>query len=346
MHANLNALVTTERGWINKLNISTAMMEEGRKTKSSMPAMRAIQAFEAIARCGSVASAAEELGVSPGAVSQQLRKIERQLNVRLFERDGRSLELTSWGRLYYEKVRAAFDGLRSAQRSLRLARSRQSIVLSALPSLALWLQRYLIDWRNRHPGVNVQLTGTESEPQLQDERIDFRICYGADARRYDRFSELFIDSVVPVCSPEFLRRHPVDTAADILRQPLIDVVWDPRHRPPPSWADWAWSVGAQAPKGPADLAFSLSGAAIGAALDGGGFVLGQVSMIADHVRAGRLVVPVDARLSLPEPYFLAWERDALDRPAVADFRNMLVAAGRHQMDLSAGRLPLLPPAAG
>ncbi len=151
--------------------------------------------------------------------------------------------------------------------------------------------------------------------------------------------------MVPACSSEFLKSNPVRSASDILAAPLIDVVWDPRHRPPPSWADWAWSVDAKPPKNPCDLAFSLSGAAIGAALDGGGFVLGQVSMIADHVRSGRLVIPMDRRLSMPAPYFLAWERDAMDRPSGMEFRNMLVAAGRQQQDLSSGQLPM-PTTAG
>lgn len=308
-----------------------------------LPAMRAIQAFEATARRGSVAAAADELGVSPGAVSQQLRKIEKELGVRVFERDGRSLTLTSWGRVYYERVRTAFDELRQAQHTLRLARSRQSVVISALPSLAIWLQPLLLEWRAEHPAVSVRLVGSEREPSLRDESIDFRLCYGSDARRYDRYSELFVDGVVPACSPEFLRAHPVNSEADILRGPLLDITWDPRHRAPPSWADWAWSVGQDAPAAAGQLAYSLSCAAIDAALDGGGFVLGQISMIAEHVRHGRLVVPIDRRLSMPEPYYLVWERDALDRPSCAEFRRVLIAAGRRQMDLSEGRRPLSRP---
>jgi LysR family glycine cleavage system transcriptional activator len=318
-------------------------MNRDRRNGKELPPMRAIQAFEAIARSGSVASAADELGVSPGAVSQQLRKIEKELNIRLFERDGRSLTLTSWGRIYYDKIRSAFDELRSAQHLLQLARTKQSIVLSALPSLAVWLRGYLLDWRLRHPGVNVLLIGSDREPSLQDERVDFRLCYGADAHRYDRFTELFVDAVVPTCSPEYLRAHPFTSEADILAGQLIDIAWDPRHRSPPSWSEWAWSVGASPPVSPADLAFSLSDAAIGAALDGGGYVLGQISMIADHVRSGKLVIPLDRRLSLPEPYFLAWERDALDRPCGPEFRNMLISAGREQLDLSTGSVALALP---
>ncbi len=203
----------------------------------SLPPMRAIQAFEAIARCGSVAAAAEELGVSPGAISQQLRKIEADLNVRLFHREGRALKLTSWGRAYYPKVRSAFDQLRRAQYALNLARTRRSIVLSALPSLAIWLRRHLLSWRAVHSGVSVSLLGSDREPVLQEDGIDFRLCYGNDARKYDRFAELFVDAVVPVCSPEFMRQHSLRTEADIVAAQLIDIVWDARHRSPPSWAD-------------------------------------------------------------------------------------------------------------
>lgn len=303
--------------------------------------MRAIQAFEAVARCGGVAAAADELGVSPGAVSQQLRKIEEALNVRLFERNGRSLALTSWGRVYYENVRIGFDQLRWAQHTLQLARSKQGIALSALPSLALWLQPLLREWRAAHPGLSVRLIGTHEEVVLQDERIDFRISYGADVRKYDRSAELFVDSVVPCCSPEFLKSHAVSTEADILRAPLIDIDWELRHRPPPTWADWARSVGLSPPKTASDLAFSLSASAIDAAVDGGGFVLGQVSMIVEQVRSGRLVIPIDRRLSMPEPYFLAWDRDALDRPFGAEFRAFIIAAARHQADVSQGTLPIV-----
>lgn len=306
-----------------------------------LPPVRAIQAFEAIVRCGSVAAAADELGVSSGAVSQQLHKIEHELGVKLLKRDGRSLTLTSWGRIYYEQVRTAFDELRRGQHRLQVARARTGIVISAPPSLAIWLQRPIREWSAANPSVSLRVIGSERETALLDESIDFRLCYGADARRYDRFSELFRDAVVPACSPEFLREHPVKNEGDVLAHPLIEIAWESRHRPPPSWSDWAWSAGLAPPHQSSQLTFSLAAAAIDAALDGGGFVLGQVSIIAEHVRRGRLVVPVNRPLNLPESYFLAWERDALDRPICADFRNVLIAAGRQQQELSAG--PEMPP---
>lgn len=300
-----------------------------------LPPMRALQVFEAVARCGSVSAASEELGVSSGAISQQIHNIEAALNARLFERRGRSLELTVWGRMYYERVRLAFDQLRTAQDALQLARSKSGIVFSALPSLAIrWLRPLLQSWRTTRPGVGVRLIGTDVETGFVDEQIDFRLSYGNAVRRYEHFTELFVDCVVPVCSPAFLREHPVRSPADILEGPLIDIQWDIQHQPPPSWADWARCVGFGAPGIAGDLAFSLSSAGIDAAASSGGFVLGQMAMIVDDLAEGRLVVPIDRRLDMPEPYFLAWERTALDRPSGADFRAFIVAAARRQAVVS------------
>ena len=306
---------------------------------TSLPAMRAVQAFEAVARCGGVAAAAVELGVSPGAVSQQLRKLEAVLNVRLFERQGRSLALTSWGRLYYEDVQVAFDQLRRAQHALLLARSKQGIVLSAQPALTTWLRPLLLKWRAEHAGTAIRLIGTDEEAILQDERIDFRLSCGSAARKYDRFTELFVDAVVPLCSPDFLRSHPVSSAADVLEGPLIEIEWQQGHLPAPSWADWALSAGLPPARVTSELSFSPSSVGIDAAADGGGFVLGQIAAVTNDLKSGRLVVPIDRRLRMPGPYFLAWDRDALDRPLGATFRDFIISAARQQEELTDGGLP-------
>ena len=297
---------------------------------SRLPPMRAVQAFEAVARAGSVAAAAGELGVTPGAISQQIHNIEEALGARLFERRGRALELTKWGRVYYERVQLAFEQLRAAQDALLLARSKSGMVFSALPSLAMrWLRPLLLEWRINHAGAGIHLISTDDETILADEQIDFRLSYGAGDRRYDHYVELFTDRVVPACSPGFLAQHPVRTPGDILEGPLLNIAWDVAHRPPPSWGDWARSVGLPPPLA-SDLTFSLSSAGIDAAVNGGGFVLGQVALIAEDLANGRLVVPIDLPLSMPESYFLAWDPAVLDRPFGKEFQAFIIAAARRQ----------------
>jgi LysR family glycine cleavage system transcriptional activator len=301
--------------------------------------MRAVQAFEAVARCGSVATAARELGVTPGAISQQIHNIEKALGSRLFERRGRTLELTTWGRIYYDRVHVAFDQLRAAQDNLARARSKCGIVLSAVPSLALrWLRPLLLEWRKTHAGAGIHLISTDEDSPLASEQIDFRLSSGADDCRYDHFVELFTDTVVPACSPKFLAQHPVRSLSDVLNGPLLDIEWDVPYPHPPSWADWARSVGLAPPK-TSDLVFSLSSAGIDAAVNGGGFVLGGMAMMEDDLANGRLVIPIDRRLSMPDSYYLAWDPAVLDRPFGKKFRAFVIAAARRQAALSRSRQP-------
>ena len=303
---------------------------------SKLPPLRAIQALEAVGRLGSVNDAANELGVSPGAVSQQLRKAEEALGVRLLERRGRNVELTNWGRLYHSGIAVAFAELRNAQNALAKARMKSGLVVSCLPSLAIkWIGPQLLDWQIAHSGANIRLIGTETEPRFQDDQTDFRISYGEKRRDFEHYSEMFTDWVVPACAPALLARHPLSRPADVFGLPLLGIEWDRDHRSPPGWADWAARIGTTYRGGVGEVVFSLSSAAIDAAVNGHGFVLAQMAMIADELASGRLVVPFDTRIRMPESYFLAWNRAALEKPHGATFRTWVLAISKRQGALSA-----------
>ncbi|MGB3899653.1 MAG: LysR substrate-binding domain-containing protein [Mesorhizobium sp.] len=293
---------------------------------AKLPPLKALQAFDAFGRLGSVAGAAAELGVTPGAISQQLRKAEESLNLRLLERRGNHVELTSWGRVYYSEIRPAFEQLRHAQEKLGRIRSTSGIVISCLPSLAgKWLAPRLADWQMSHPDANVRLLGKGSEPQLGEDSIDFRISYGDRIREYDHYIEIFTDWVVPACSPAFLKANPVAKPIDILAKPLLGIEWDRDHKAAPTWSDWAVRIGAEPRMTRGEMAFSLSSSAIDAAINGRGFVLAQIAMVADDLEAGRLVVPFDLRVKLSQAYFLAWDRAALSKPFGPDLRAWIIS---------------------
>lgn len=295
------------------------------------PPLRAIQAFEAFGRLGSVTGAADELGVSPGAISQQIRKAEEALGVLLLERRGRTVTMTSWGRMYHTAVSAGFDRIRDASDLLDRARSESTLTVSCLPSLASkWLAPQLFDWQAHHAGATLRLIGAEPEARFGEDQIDFRISYGAKIRGYDHYAELFTDWVVPACSPALLERLPLRTPADILERPLLGIEWARDHRSPPTWAEWASSIGQKYRRNAGEVAFSLSSAAIDAAISGRGFVLAQLSMAAEDIAARRLVVPFDLPLRLPDPYFLAWDRSALQKPNGAELRAWIVRVANRQ----------------
>ncbi|WDZ81321.1 LysR family transcriptional regulator (plasmid) [Ensifer adhaerens] len=295
------------------------------------PSLRGLQAFEAIGRCGSVSAAAEDLGVSPGAVSQLVRNLEQCLGLTLLERRGRRVELSSWGRLYYREVAKGFQQLSHAANVLTRARNETSIVLSALTSVAnKWVNRKIFDWQSLCPESSVRILGQEQEPRIGIEQVDFRITYGRRSHVHEHVAKLFTDWMVPACSPALIAGHILETPHDVLKFPLLNVEWEADYKASPQWRDWAALVHADGGKTFSGLSFTLSSSAIDAAVNGRGFVLAQVSMIKDEIASGALLVPFDLRLQLPESYYLAWDRAALEKPFGQKFHKWLVGVARQQ----------------
>ena len=299
---------------------------------SPLPPLKALQAFDALGRTGSVALAAADLGVTPGAISQQLRKLEEAVEARLVEHDGRGLRLTPLGTTYHAQIRQGFAAFADAAATLREA-SADVIVLSCLTTvLGKWIGRRMRDWTALEATARVSLVGSDAEPDLAQGGFDMRIYYGG-RRHPPHHAELFVDHIVPVCAPALIEgRHP-SGPDDILRFPLLHIAWDPRFGANPGWAEWGRLIGAQPPA--ANLTYGLSGSAIDAALAGQGFVLGQIAFIGPELETGKLVVPFDLRLPLPEPYYLAWNPDSLRKTGARAFHRWLLGEGRAQGLVSA-----------
>lgn len=300
------------------------------------PSLRGLQAFEAVGRCGTVSAAAQDLGVSPGAVSQLVRNLEQCLGLTLLERRGRRVELSSWGRLYYQEVAKGFQQLSHAANVLARARNETGIVLSALTSVAnRWVSRKIFDWQSLYPVSSVRILGQEEEPRIGIEQVDFRITYGERSCAHEHVANLFTDWVVPVCSPALIAGHVLGSPQDILTFPLLNVEWEANYKASPQWKDWAALVHADDREMFSGLSFTLSSSAIDAALNGRGFVLAQVSMVQEEIASGSLMVPFDIRMKLPESYYLAWDRTALEKPFGQKFHKWLLGVARQQDLISA-----------
>ncbi|MFZ1469394.1 MAG: LysR substrate-binding domain-containing protein [Paracoccaceae bacterium] len=301
-----------------------------------LPPLRSLQAFEAFGRLGSATAAAAEMGVTIGAISQQLRKAEEALGMRLIERRGKSIALTAAGRAYHSDILAGFDLLRAAQACVARRQTRAVLTISCLPSLAAkWIGAQLFDWQSAHPGATVRLIGDDSEPVLDGTGVDFRLSYGDLITRFDNRTRLFTDWVLPACAPALASRLRLEQPADVLRAPLLAIEWAQEQGAAPGWADWAAHIGAPPPASGGDLAFSMSSAAIDAAINGRGFVLAQWSMAAEDIAAGRLVVPFDLPLPLPHPYALAWSAAALEKPFGSELRAWIQRLARAQKPATA-----------
>ena len=293
-----------------------------------LPPLRALQVFVAVGHSGSIAAAAGALGISPGAVSQQIRLLEATLGLPLVERSGRGIALTRWGHAYLPKVAQAFAQLDAAQQALERERRGGELTVSTLPSLASkWLAPLLFTWQARHPETAIRLHGADAEPRLADGAVDFRITYGDAAQMHRQAIMLFTDMLLPVCRPDLAGR-PFRGPAQILAYPLIGIDWAPDFLSPPTWADWLRLAGVESATVRPTLTFTLSAQAIDAAIDGRGFVLAQLSMVAEDLRRGRLVAPSDVHLPMPQPYWLAWGTGTLNRESAQLFQRWLIARGR------------------
>ena len=298
---------------------------------ASVPPLRAVQVFEAVGRCGTVTAAADELGVSPGAVTQQIHALERYLGARLVQRSGRGIELTRWGTLYLPFATAAMEQLRKGVGELGRARRSNHLAVSAFPSITnRWLGPLLLEWKKISPGSSIRIEGSESEPRFEENEADFRISYGARARCHQRYRHLFTDYLFPVGSPALLAGHgPAKHPADLLNFPLLWVDWGPEHVAPPTWRDWLMACGVSSDHVPCALTYSLSSAALDAAAEGRGLMLAQHSMVSRDLATGALVRLFDRCLPLPQSYFLAWSGTALDKPQGAAFLSWLIGEAKH-----------------
>jgi LysR family glycine cleavage system transcriptional activator len=306
----------------------------------TLPPLRALQVFEAVGRCGGVAEAARRLGISAGAVSQQMKLLEDTLGLRLMQKDGKRLRLTAAGARYHESCAVAFESLRVAHAEIERSKNVRNLNVSALPSLlSKWLATRVVAWQQRHPDLSVYLDGTHTEPSPEGYEIYFRISYGDRVADVNNAVELFCDCVVPVCSPHLLRADaPLATPADLLAYPLISVDWLPKFASPPSWRDWFRANAIdEADNGRVNdtrQVYSLSSVAIQSAIDGHGFVLAQSSMICDDLAAGRLVMPFALGLPLPWPYFLTWRPNTFDKAHCRSFHRWLLTQAKEQQQLN------------
>jgi len=297
---------------------------------SSTPPLRAVQAFEAVSRLGSISAAAEELNVSPSAITQQIHLLERHLGARLIQRSGRGIELTRWGITYRPYAAEAMEQLRRGARELARVRRSNHVTVSALPSLiSRWLGQLLHDWRKLHPKSSILVDGADAEPRLDENEADFRISYGARLRCHQRVRHLFRDYVFPVAHPALIGsgRRLADVR-DLLGFPLLWTDWGPDYSPSPNWREWFAQYEVDAADVPCELTYSLSSAVIDAAAEGRGVALAQHSLVATALAAGTLVRLSDSSLPLPQPYFIAWSSTALDRAESANLHAWLINEAR------------------
>ncbi|MFK0163380.1 transcriptional regulator GcvA [Rhizobium sp. NPDC090279] len=268
-----------------------------------LPSLNGLKAFEVSARHRSFRLAAEELGVTQGAVAQQVRGLEAELGVKLFERMPRTLVLTGEGRGYIADIRRAFEIIAEATGDLRPQPVR--LTISTTPTFASkWLIPRLPDFTARHPDLDLHILATERISGFQVDGVDLAVRYGRPPFGPGLATELlFEQEIIAVCSPVLLRdRKPPKTSEELADYVLLHDA----HNSWPEFIDRHFGRAAQASyKG---ISFSQTSHAIEAAIAGQGIVLANRDFVARDMAEGRLTQIIEGSLSGPSDFYLVWPR--------------------------------------
>jgi LysR family glycine cleavage system transcriptional activator len=284
--------------------------------------LNGLRTFEVAARRQSFLNAADELGVTPGAVSRQIKALEAELGVRLFERFNRAVRLTAAGVRLAEGVRQGLGALQAAVAEAQGARAGP-LAVSVMHSLAArWLAPRLHGFHERYPDIQLMLAASDAPADLVRDRIDVAIRYGVGPYPGLAVTHLIRTRMFPVCSPRLLRTqsfsHPRDLAKALL---LSDVNLVPSE---PSWPEWLAAAGAPEVDHLGGQQFSNTYLAVEAALAGRGVALTQEAMVVDELASGRLVRLFDVVISGPLSHWILTLPESADLPAVRRFRGWLL----------------------
>lgn len=312
------------------------------------PPFNALRAFEAAGRHLSFKLAAEELFVTPTAISHQIRGLESFLGVTLFRRLTRSLALTPQAEAMLPKVREGLQCLEEAMAKVRAVPADARLVVVAPPSFASrWLVPRLPEFYAHAPQIELHLAASLTAIDRDDRGTTQGMETGGKAgdppRLWIRYGPgtypgfhsdlLFRPRYTAACSPSLLRaKIPLRTPADLHRHALIHDETIPDARSRPSWAQWLELAGVEGVNADAGTHFSDSGLAITAALDGHGVALVARPLVEAEVAAGRLVTPFDIDLQPLFAYHLVCNESSADHPSVAAFRTWMLNAAQKRPD--------------
>jgi len=302
-----------------------------------LPPLNALRAFEAAARHLNFSRAADELSVTPGAVSQQIQNLEDYVGAALFKRTPRGLLLTDAAQTALPALREAFDRLAEAASLLTAAVDGRRLTLTAAPSFAAkWLVPRLGKFETAYPQVDVWLSAGLELVDLTAGEVDVAIRYGAGRYPGLEIRRLMSETVIPVISPELLAQTPLDTPADLSRHILLhDGSPDPDDSCP-DWAMWLAARGVKGVDGARGPRFNQSSLVIEAAANGRGVALAKRTLAQADLDAGRLVAPLQIATAVDFAYYLVHPKAKGRLPQVKAFIGWIVAeAEAHEAALLA-----------
>jgi len=294
-----------------------------------LPPLNSVRAFEAAARALSFQRAGDELGVTAGAIAQQVKGLEAWLGKPLFRRlPSKGVVLTEEGQLYAASIRDILDALADATSRIVQRSASNVLTVSTVPSLASqWLIPRLGNFRKVRPDLEVRILVSVGLTDFDREDVDIAIRLGGGIYPGMRSDHLMDETFFPVCSPALAAdpERPLREPADLRHHTLLHEQHEASIPAYVDWPQWLEAAGVgdkvDSTRGPR---FSHTFLAIEAAASGQGVALATSALIGDNVRSGRLVKPFDLELRGPYHYFIVCPPRVADHPNIAAFRDWLL----------------------
>lgn len=295
--------------------------------------VNAIVFFEAVARHSRVNMAAEELSVSPSAVSQQIKALEEQMGVSLFRRVKGRLVLTEEGERYYFAANTALKVLRDAELQIGRRQEHHSLMIRVSPTFGVrWLGKRVADYIAISPRTDLHVDATSELTDFEKEKVDLEIRYSPKPPLDVHAQVLIIDRVLPLCSPKLARRIECNPFEEVLASTrLLHTV-----KAFVTWRDWLNRYGLDHLDESRGLRFDRSSMSLQAAADGLGVVLESSSLAIDELRSGALV-PLFPRLGVLyfPAYWIVCPQRHLNRRSVRGFVDWAEQQAKaHEQELS------------
>lgn len=285
-----------------------------------LPSLSALQCFEASARHLSFTRAAKELHITQSAVSRQIRALESQLGIQLFERKSQGLRLSANGTAYLAAIRAALDRMEAATLQLLANQGTAGFLnIAVLPTLGTrWLIPRLPSFRAQAPDITVNLLTKLDVFDLEAENVDVAITYGEDPWPNAVMYPLMGEFIAPVCSPELLKSHPLKSPTDLRNQTLLQLATRPG-----AWKAWFDGIGLSGASGFRGPTFEYFSMVVQAAIAGLGVAVVPLFLVSDELAGGKLVMPFDRPVRSPDRYYMVCPEGKQDSYRVKQFRSWL-----------------------
>jgi LysR family glycine cleavage system transcriptional activator len=292
-----------------------------------LPPFMALRALEAAARHRSYSRAAEELHVTHGAVSHQIRRLEEELGTALFQRRGNAMEPSPAAAKLAVGIAEALQMLHRAVDEAAGENDGEPLVISTLSSFAgRWLTPRLRRLADDTGETNLELRVADGLANLVSDGVDAAVRYGSGTWSGASAVPLFTETLFPVCTREFLQVHAISTPQDLLAQPRL--LLRQTHRP---WRVWFAGMGIDVPPNLGGMIFDDSDLLLQAAARGLGVALARSSLVEIDLAEGRLVRPLEGEAPAEAGFHFVWREDSRKLRRILRLRDWLLAeASREQ----------------